>query len=114
MNFPWDNVFDFFQDRNRGALFFRSLGAFLVMFLLGALADEVVVAGGWQDQVVYVIPVVGSVVSLWLCVLIRRGRAARRRQRYKSTPLSRDELGKARSKLMGRQTQGMVWTGGRR
>ena len=104
MNFPWDNVFDFFQDRSRGALFFRSLGAFLAMFLLGALADEVVTANGWQDWVVYVIPVLGFGCSIWLCLLLRRGR---KRERYKSTPLSRDELGKARSKLMGRSTAGL-------
>jgi hypothetical protein len=102
MNFPWNGVFDFFTDRGRGALFFRSLAAFFVMFVLGALVDEVITANGWQNDVVYVIPPVGLWLSFWLYVAIRRMRK-QRCLRYQSSPLSCDELTKARSKLMKKQ-----------
>jgi len=99
MNFPWNDAFDFFTERGRGALFFRSLAAFFVTFLLGALADEVITANGWQDDVVCMMPPVGLWLFLWFYVAIRRMRK-RRRQRQQFSPLSCDELTKARSKLM--------------
>ena len=37
MNFPWNHVFEYFRDRQRGALFFCGLGVFLVVVTVGAV-----------------------------------------------------------------------------
>jgi hypothetical protein len=101
MSFFWGNVFEYFKDRRYAAVFFGTL-----MILIGVLA-----AGGILYQVAdnfhlleewpYMLPGIG----LALVGLIGRAyfrMRAHRLNRYKSTPLSRDELAKARSKLLKR------------
>jgi hypothetical protein len=98
MDFFWGNVFEYFKDRRGPALFFVTLVAFFVAIAFGAIMSRVVPDEVLQRIIIYSSPVLGLMLlsSLWLA--IRRAQA-RSRNRYKSSPLSRDEIIKARSKL---------------
>jgi len=98
MNFFWDNVFDYFKERRYGAIFFGSLAMFFVVFMLGTLSFQVFSAYQLEDYLVYAVPALAGLFLIWIICGIRRQRA-RRWDRYKFSPLSRDELAKARSKL---------------
>lgn len=94
MNFFWGNVFEYFKDRRLGAVFFGWLVAVFAMLVLGIIFYRF-----W--------PFVLTAFGLWLLVAIVREIhrwQARQRNRYKSSPLSRDELAKARSKLKTNST----------
>ena len=103
MNFFWDNVFDYFKERRYGAIFFGSLGMFFVVFMVGTILFQVFHTDELQEYLDYVLLAVGGLFVIWIFFGIRRLRA-RRWDRYKSSPLSRDELSKARSKLRTKQT----------
>jgi hypothetical protein len=89
MDHFWGNVFEYFRERERAALFY---GLLLVSGGLGF-------AGFLLCQIPYTRPAAGLLLLGWLGRALLRARA-RRPARYKSSPLSRDELNKARSKLM--------------
>ncbi len=95
MSFFWDNVFEYVKERRRGAIFFCSLGLIIVGLLLGSAF-----ANAGQVEMMLA---AGTGLTLMFILLngLRRLRAWRL-NRYKSSPLSRDELIKARSKLMKR------------
>jgi hypothetical protein len=98
MNFFWGNVFEYFKDRRLGSVFFGSLAVVLGMLVLVAIFYQNLL-NNW--------PVVLAAISLPLLALIWRGfRQMRmmRLNRYKSSPLSRDEKTKARSKLITKST----------
>ena len=85
------HVFDYFKDRRYVPLFFITLSVLaVVMVLMKDLSIEV--------QMAYVLPGIGVLLMAVVVREIRRIRAERR-NRYKSSPLSRDERSKARSKL---------------
>jgi cobalamin synthase len=93
MNYFWGNVFEYFKDRRLGSVFFGSLALVLVMLALVSAFYQTLLEH-WQIAL--------SAIGLLLLALIWRGfRLVRmmRLNRYKSSPLSRDELRKARSKL---------------
>jgi len=90
MNYFWGNIFEYFNDRRVAGVFFRTLLILIVLLVAGLL---------FHEFLVYVLPVVAGIFLIRFGVAIARA-WARRRDRYKSSPLSRDELSKARSKLM--------------
>ena len=99
MNFFWGNVFEYFKDRRVAAIFFGTLLALGGLLIAGFIAAQVICTYHLENYVVYALPV----MALALLVQISRGIArarARRHERYKISPLSRDEVSKARSKLV--------------
>lgn len=98
MDFFWNNVFEYFKERRYAAVFFGTLlamiGALLLGTILYAIADGLHLLEYWS----YMLLGIGLLLAGLMIRSFLRGRAARS-IRYKSTPLSRDELTKARSKL---------------
>ena len=99
MNFFWGNVFDYFKDRRFAGVFFGTLLALGGLLLVGAILEQIICAYKLQGYLVYALPGVALVLAAMIGRSIARVRA-RRRDRYKVSQLSRDELRKARSKLV--------------
>ena len=99
MNFFWGNVFEYFKDRRGAAIFFATLLALFGALIVGSILYHIICAYNLQDYLVYSLPGVAVILMAWIGSSIARARV-RRRNRYKCSPLSRDELSKARSKLM--------------
>lgn len=98
MNYFWGNLFERWKERQNAGLFFWGLALLPVLILAGAgayaLYQVLNLAVNW--------PLLLPVGFLLLVLLIWRGirrEQAWRKRRYKMSPLSRDELAKARSKL---------------
>jgi hypothetical protein len=79
----WNNLYDSFKDRRYAALFFIALGALALSPIL--------------------LPVMGVYGLAWGVSAFRLARA-NRRNKLRYSPLSRDELRVARSKLMKGQS----------
>jgi membrane protein implicated in regulation of membrane protease activity len=99
MDFFWGNVFDYYKDRRFVPVFFVTLvvlfaGPLVIGLILG-LADAYDLLKYWP----FVVTVIISSLLVSIVRAVQRERA-RRKDRYKIAPLSRDELNKARSKLM--------------
>ena len=95
----WSNIYDAVKDRRYGSLFFSTffvvIGLFLLSVVLGGMTASV-------DVRAYLIPVligIGVFILVLGWRLLRRARR-RRREQLKFAALSRDEMNKARSKLM--------------
>jgi len=98
MNFFWGNVFEYFKDRRLGSVFFGALAVVLAGLVLMAVFYKILLEN-WR--------LVLSGISLLLLALIWcswRQLRWMRLNRYKSSPLSRDEKAKARSKLKTNST----------
>lgn len=99
MNYFWGNVFEYFKERRYAAVFFGTLTALGAALVAGAVLYHI--ADGF-DLLQYW-PNLLAAFAVWFLFLtwraLRRNRAERR-NRYEISPLSRDELDKARSKLM--------------
>lgn len=98
MNYFWGNIFEYFKDRRLGSVFFCTLAVTLVVLVLVAAFYQFLLQN-WRIVLLGISPL--------LLVLIWRGiRQMRTRHlnRYKSSPLSRDEKAKARSKLITKPT----------
>ncbi|MGA3142325.1 MAG: hypothetical protein ABSF10_04690 [Verrucomicrobiota bacterium] len=80
MNSFWGNRYDTFKDRRYAALFLIALGALALLPILLPVMGLYVLARGWSA----------------FCLA-----RANRRNKLRYSPLSRDELHKARSKLVG-------------
>lgn len=92
-------MFEYFKDRHRGAIFFGTLIVFLGVLLVGIICFQIAGADVVQKYLNYIWPVVVVLLLAWVVREIRWVRA-QRRNRYKISPLSRDERVKARSKLI--------------
>lgn len=90
MDHFWGNVFDYFKERHIAGMFLRAL------FVLGLLA---IGFAAFYPGSMYALPAMGLYLLWRLARAIQQARA-RWRNRYRSSPLSRDEIQKARSKLM--------------
>lgn len=90
MDHFWGNVFDYFKERRIAGMFLRAL------FAVGVL---VAVGVAFYPLLTYALPVLGIYV-LWRLVRAILQARARWRNRYRSSPLSGDEIRKARSKLL--------------
>ncbi len=85
----WGNVFDYFKDRRPANTFIAALVILLILLPIGICFYPLLVKGLPFAAVIFLGLLVRAIV-----------RARRRwRDRYKISPLSRDELSKARSKL---------------
>jgi hypothetical protein len=82
MNSFWGSLYDTYKDRRYGVLFLVSLGALVLLPIL--------------------LPMMGLYVLAWGWSAFRLARA-NRRNKLRYSPLSRDELRKARSKLIRNQ-----------
>jgi O-antigen/teichoic acid export membrane protein len=107
MNSIWNNLYDKAKDRRYGALFFSSLIAFFVVFLLGALIYKIL--GGidfgppdLQARLLELAPGILILIAALVWRGIRRARAQREKS-FRREELSRDEIRKARSKLVIRK-----------
>lgn len=101
MDFFWGNVFEYFKDRRVAGVFFGTLMALGALLVAGFIAAQVICAFNLEGYAIYALPVLALVFFVQLVRGIRRTRA-RSRERYKISPMSRDELTKARSKLLKR------------
>ncbi|MDR3460273.1 MAG: hypothetical protein P4N60_22825 [Verrucomicrobiae bacterium] len=99
MNFFWGNVFEYFKDRRLASVFFGTLLALIGVLVAGVIFFQVICAYNFQDYLIYAVPGVALIFVALIGQAMAQARA-RRRDRYKCSPLSRDELRKARSKLM--------------
>ena len=99
MNYFWGNVFEYFKDRRVAAVFFGTLLALGGLLIAGLVLYQVICAYELQNYIVYSLPGVAIIFAAWIgrCVAQARARA---KERYKISPMSRDELNKARSKLL--------------
>jgi len=98
MKAPWEKAYDSVKDRRYGNLFFAGLAVSLGLAGLVVMSHGAADAEGAQKFVLSML----AGASLLLAVLIAWAvlRARRRRGgRFRSAPLSRDEMLKARSKL---------------
>lgn len=109
MNSIWNNLYDKAKDRRYGALFFSSLVAFFVVFLLGALIYKILggINFGPFDLQARFLELAPGILILTTALVwrgIRRARArAQREKSFRREELSRDEIRKARSKLVARK-----------
>jgi hypothetical protein len=104
MNSIWNNLYDHAKDRRYGALFFSSLAGVFVVFLLGALLCQIFgeINLGSFDLPSHFLELVAGIVILMVALAWREVRRARaqRGKRFRREELSRDEIRKARSKLV--------------
>jgi hypothetical protein len=82
MNSSWGSLYDTYKDRRYGVLFLVTLGALVLLPILLPVMGLYVLAWGWSA----------------FCLA-----RANQRNKLRYSPLSRDELRKARSKLVGNQ-----------
>jgi len=102
----WSSLFDHLKHCGRNAtLFIFTLGGLLALTVLAAIICD-------TQLHKYLLPALPGIILLalaWVGLVIRRARA-RRRQRLERSPLSRDELRVARSKLMNdRNRTNRLW-----
>ena len=98
MNFFWSNVFEYFKERRLAALFFSTLALLMLVLALAAVFYQTAAGLNLLRYWPVGLPGAGLLLFSLSWRSIRRVRA-QRLDRYQSTPLSRDELAKARSKL---------------
>ena len=103
MDFFWGNVFEYFKDRRIAGIFFGTLMALGGLLIAGIIAAQVFCAYNLQDYLNYIVLGAAAIFlmlfSIWI-IRARRRMLARRKDRYRISPMSRDELNKARSKLV--------------
>ena len=98
MSYFWRNLFEYYKERRLAALFFGALMSMGALLAVGCILFQVIRAFDLEGYRVYVLPVLALILCVWIGRGISRERA-RWRNRYRSSPLSCDELSKARSKL---------------
>ena len=101
MNSFFENLYDSVKDRRYGMLFFTTFLGFLVLVVFGTMIFAIAGANGWGDFILPALPGIGIFIVVLGWRLIRRTRK-RRRERLQYPPMSRDELRKARSKLVNK------------
>jgi biotin transporter BioY len=106
MNSIWSNLYDKFKDRRYGVLFFSSLIAVFAVFLLGVLLYNILggIDFGWFDLRAHFLELMPGIVIVIAALAWRGVRRARAQhgKRFRREELSRDEIRKARSKLVNR------------
>jgi hypothetical protein len=103
MNYFWGNLFELFNERRYAPFFVGVLAALFGTAIAGALLYQMVCAYELRGYLIAILPGAGLIWLACIGLGIRRLRA-RRSNRYKTSPLSRDELAKARSKLTTKPT----------
>ena len=100
----WAGLFEDLKGRGRNASLF--------IFVLHTLVLLAVFAGRirqetYRDYILPAVPVVALIAVMWLAKIIQNARA-RRRGRLNLSSLSRDELNRARAKLVKSRGQGTI------
>ena len=98
MNSFWDNQYDNFKDRHYAALFWSTLMALIGLLVLGGIIAAVLSRFGMQQNFLEALPGIGILGLAWGFLKFRQARI-RSREKLPRSPLSRDELRAARSKL---------------
>jgi hypothetical protein len=93
----WGNIFDYFRERRMAGMFFV-----ILLGLGGLLIAGVVICHLLGDNVIYLLPPGVFIFLFWTSRALLRARA-RWQARYQSTPLSDDDLKKARTRLRPRR-----------
>jgi hypothetical protein len=99
MNSIWNNLYDKFKDRRYGALFFASLASVFGLLLLAVILEQIMGPANVQEYFLQALPVAGLLAVALIWRAVRRARA-QRHKRFAREELSRDEINKARSKLV--------------
>ena len=95
MNHFWVSLFEHLKGCGQNAtLFLIALGGVFGLVVVAAI----IVQSELRQYFIGALPWLGIVLAVWTCQAIRRARA-RRRERLLQSPLSEDELSKARCKL---------------
>jgi uncharacterized membrane protein len=96
----WSNIYDDCKDRRYGSLFFATLlGVSGIMALGGMIEVTTTNTSDFQSFLISILAVIIIVLLVFIYILCRRLRTPKTEGRNYST-LSRDELIKARSKLV--------------
>jgi hypothetical protein len=100
MNSYWSNLYDSYKNRSYGGLFLSTVLAIIALLVLGA------VNGLFDHQMYfpYMLPGIGLLAAAWIWRGLRRARAERKK-RLQHSPLARDELRVARSKLLNNRSR---------
>jgi hypothetical protein len=99
VNYFWSNLFEYAKERRNAMLFLVSFALLPLVLVLGFFAWKAAVALDLAAHWPLALPGIGLIALLLVRLRLRKQRL-RRLNRYKSTPLSRDEKTKARSKLI--------------
>ena len=99
MNSFWNNLYDSAKDRRYGMIFFVAVAGLFGLFLLGGFIYGITSANNLREYFLWALPGIGIFAVILSWRFIRRERKPRE-ERLKYAELSRDELAKARSKLM--------------
>jgi hypothetical protein len=106
MNSIWNNLYDKAKDRRYGVLFFFSLFGCFGLLLIGALICKILegIDFGAFDLPSHFLELLPGFVIVMAALIWRGIRRARAQggHRFRREELSRDEISKARSKLMSR------------
>ena len=103
MNSLWGNVFDYFKERRSAAIFFVAFAVALGVIFLGTILGQAANALNLMQYWPLSLPGFGLLLLAFAWRVVRQQRE-QRGNRYKSSPLSRDEWVKARSKLATKKT----------
>jgi hypothetical protein len=106
MNSIWNNLYDRAKDRRYGTLFFISFFGSFGLFLVGVLGYKILDGVDFSqfDLPQYFLQLLPGVVIIMVALALRSYRRARAQggHKFRRQELSRDEISKARSKLMNR------------
>lgn len=104
MNSIWNNLYDKAKDRRYGILFFFSLFGFFGFFLMSVLTYKILggIDFGTFDLQPHFLQLVPVIVIIMVALAWRSFRRARTQggNKFRHGELSRDEISKARSKLV--------------
>lgn len=99
MSHSENDWFDFFKDRRFVPVFFVTLAVIFSGLIAGSICLHFLLEFQLERFLIYACP--GLMFLLGVLILKAfRSRRASWRNRYKTSPLSRDEVSKARSKLV--------------
>jgi len=98
MNSFWTNLYDSFKDRRYGGLFLSTILVFVGLLLIGVVFKKFVGRVDWSAYFPEVLSGIG-ILALACGLASWRRKRAQRRNKLRYSPLSRDELRAARSKL---------------
>lgn len=99
MNYFWGNIFDYFKERRAAGTFYGALVALALLFVFCFVSYQLLCALKLEGYLAYLPALLVLFLSVQIVRTVARIRALRK-NRYRFSPLSRDELNKARSKLL--------------
>jgi len=99
MNSIWSNLYEKSKDRSHGALFFVSLMSMFGLLLLAVILEQIIGPANVREYFLQALSGIGILVVALIWRTVRRSRS-QRVIKFRREELSRDELCKARSKLV--------------